>query len=128
MIACLKGGDNCSPPQGRRAGRTGRFSRGSSRVFPFPTFEHQQRRYVRAEFLLDFDRAVAAQPESDDLVISAYAQVADSVVAKNMKRLRQLAPYSLWNGELVQMRLTYKRELPFYVLLLCAFDTTPQEV
>jgi hypothetical protein len=45
-----------------------------------------------------------------------------------MKRLRRLAPYSLWNGELVQMRLTYKHDLPFHVLLLRAFDTTPQEV
>jgi hypothetical protein len=83
---------------------------------------------VRAEFLLGFDRAVAAQPENGDLLISAYAQVADSVVAKSMKRLRRLAPYGLWNGELVQMRLTYKRGLPFYVLLPRAFDTTPQEV
>lgn len=96
--------------------------------FLYPAFEHQQRQYVRQEFLADFDRSIAAQPRDGDLVISAYAQVTDCFVAKNFDLLRRLAPYHLWNEEFIQMRFNYKSQSPLYVLLLRAFETASSQL
>jgi hypothetical protein len=91
--------------------------------FLYPTFEHQNRRFLRPEFLPTFDRAVAEQPRSEDLIISGYAVVADCVLAKEVEKLRLLSPHHLWNDDYIRMRFNYKPKLPLYVLLLRVYRT-----
>ncbi len=103
----------------------GEFRVEHSEFFLYPTFEHQHRKFLRAEFIPDFDRGVAEQPASGGLIISGYAQVADCVVASNLEKLRRLAPYHLWSDSYVEMRFNYKPQLPLYVLVLRTFATLP---
>ncbi len=106
----------------------GQFRLEHSEFFLYPTFEHQNRKFVRWEFLADFDQAIREQPATDDLIISAYAIVTDIFVAKEPGTLRGLDPYHLWNDDYLKMRLNYKPELRLYVLLLRAFNTPPVRV
>ncbi len=101
----------------------GEFRVEHSEFFLYPTFEHQHRKFLRSEFIPDFDGAIAEQPTSKDLVISCYAQVVDCVVAGSLEKLRRLAPYHLWNDAYIEMRFNYKPQLPLNVVVLRAFET-----
>jgi len=96
--------------------------------FFYPTFEHQHRKFVRAEFLPDFDRAIGEQPPNENLIISGYAEVVDCLVTKDLEKLRRLTPCHLWNDDYLEMRFSYKPELPLYVLVLRAYQTAPVEI
>ena len=99
-----------------------------SEFFLYPTFEHQHRKFLRPEFLPDFERAVAEQTSHEDISISGYATVADCIPAGDLEKLGALKPYHVWNDEYIQMRFNYKPELPLYILVVRAFSTTPTRV
>ncbi len=99
-----------------------------SDFFLYPTFEHQNRKFVRPEFLADFDNAINDQSASRDLVISGYAAVIELWVATDLDRLRTLSPFHIWNDDCLKMRLNYKPERPLHVLLLQVSKIPPVRV
>lgn len=106
----------------------GEFRLEHPEFFLYPTFEHQERKFLRPEFLSDFDQAIAQQPPNEDLIISGYAVVADCVMAQDFEKLRRLTRHHLWNDEYIRMRFDYKPQLPLYVLVLRAYETSPLQV
>lgn len=100
----------------------GGFQLEHSEFFLYPTYEHQNRGFLRPEFLADFDRAVAGQPSGGELTISAYAEVSDCLIAGDVETLRRLTPFHLWNDNYLDMRFNYKPEVPLRVLVLRAYE------
>ena len=95
----------------------------------YPTFEHQNRKYLRAEFLSDFDAAVADEaPESSEIVLTGFAQVAEVMVAPNFEKLLRLSPFHIWNNAFIKMRYHYKLEKPLYLLLMRAYRMQPVRI
>ncbi len=103
----------------------GQFRLEHSEFFLYPTFEHQHRKFVRPEFLADFDQAIREQPENEDIIVSGYATVTDCMIVDDVAKLRRLARFHVWNDEYVQMRFSYKPEFPLYALLLRTFKIPP---
>lgn len=106
----------------------GQFRVEHSEFFLYPTFEHQHRKFVRTEYLAEFDRAILEQPPNDHLIVSAYAVVTDCVVATDLEKLSGLAPFHVWNDDYIEMRSRYKPDLPLYALVLRAFRVPPVQL
>ncbi len=106
----------------------GRFRAEHSEFFLYPTFEHQHRKFVRPQFLADFDQAIREQPSNDDLILSEYAMVTDQVVVKSLERLRALTSYHVWSDDYLEMRFNYKPEFPLHLLLVQAMKVPPVQV
>jgi len=114
--------------KGGIADERGEFRLEHPEFFLYPTFEHQHRNLVRPEFLLDFDRAIAEQPQKDDVIICAYGVVSDCVVAKKVEELRRLAAYYVWNDDYLRVRFDYKPNQPLFVLLVRAYRTPARQI
>ena len=96
--------------------------------FLYPTFEHQNRKFLRREFLADFDEALREQPLGENLTLSVYAQVTGVLMAKGLDAFRQLKPFHVWNDEFLEMRFSYKPELPLWVLIVRAYQVDPHSI
>jgi len=103
----------------------GQFRFEHSEFFLYPTFEHQHRKFVRPEFLADFDQAIREQPENEDIMVSGYATVTNRMIVDDVAKLRRLARFHVWRDEYVQMRFSYKPGFPLYALLLRTFKIPP---
>jgi hypothetical protein len=86
--------------------------------FLYPTFEHQHRRFIRPEFLGDFDRALTAQPPGEAVLIKAYAVVGAYFSVRNLDTLRALSEFHIWNEDFLRMRIAYKPEKPLHLVAL----------
>jgi hypothetical protein len=86
----------------------------------FPTFEHQHPRYLKpgcSELLGD----MAAPPEGS-VCISHLARVTDVLQApKSLPELLSLADRHVWNEDFIRQRISYRPDLPLYVLLVRAY-------
>ena len=106
----------------------GQFRLEHSEFFLYSTFEHQNRKFVRHEFLAEFDSAIREQPANEDVILAGYASVATCFAVTDLGQLRSLSPYHVWNDDYLQRRFAYKQELPLRVLLLRAFKLPPVRV
>lgn len=86
--------------------------------FLFPTFEHQKREQIRAEFQPWFDEVVAHPPAAGQVRLPLYAGVAGHWRVGSADVLRGLAATHIWTPEFLAMRLTYKPEIPTWALLV----------
>jgi hypothetical protein len=93
--------------------------------FLYPTFEHQHRRFIRPEFLGDFDRALAAQPPGEAVLVKAYAVIGADFAVRNLDTLRALGEFHIWNEDFLKMRLAYKPEKPSYLVALRVYTFPP---
>lgn len=89
--------------------------------FLFPTFEHQKREQVRAEFYPLFDEVLKSTPKDGNVSLPLYAGVAGSWRVNSPKDLEGLQKLHIWTPEFFQMRLSYKPEIPTLVVLVRAF-------
>lgn len=107
---------------------SGEFRLEHKEFFLYPTFEHQNRKFIRPEFLANFDQAIHDQPAGEEVVISAYAVVPGRIVTRDLGKLRQLKDWHVWNDEYLEMRLNYKPESPLELLILRAYETAPVRI
>ena len=83
----------------------------------FPTFEHQHARYLKpgcSELLGDM-----AAPSEGSVYISHLARVTDVLQApQSLPELLSLADRHVWNEDFIRQRISYRPDLPLYVLLV----------
>jgi hypothetical protein len=96
--------------------------------FLYPTFEHQNRQFLREEFLGDFDQAIREQPTGERLVLAVYAEVTDIFMARDLDVLHRLNSFHVWNDEFLERRFDYKPEIPLRVLIARAYEVQGVEI
>lgn len=89
--------------------------------FLFPTFEHQKREQIRAEFHPLFDEVVRRPPPAGQVVLPLYAGVAGHWRVESPDDLRGLERLHIWTPEFLAMRLAYKPEIPTLAVLVRAY-------
>ncbi|MFQ5839458.1 MAG: DUF1802 family protein [Candidatus Methylomirabilales bacterium] len=83
----------------------------------YPTFLHQEKRYLRPEFHAELDRIVA-ESRMDRVRVTSYAVVEAVVEVRGPEALRKLDPYHVWTPAYLDLRFAYKATHPLYILLL----------
>ncbi len=93
----------------------------------FPTFEHQHARYLKpgcSELLGDM-----AAPSEGSVYISHLARVTDVLQApQSLPELLSLADRHVWNEDFMRQRISYRPDLPLYVLLVRAYRLKQPEL
>lgn len=87
----------------------------SSEFLFFPTWEHQQRDWVRPEFHALFDRA--APSREDEVEIRYWGRAARITRAPSAPAVLIGATDShIWTPEFLEMRYAYRPDLPLYLV------------
>lgn len=81
----------------------------------FPTWEHQQREWVRPEFHELFE---AVRPADPDRIEIRYRGTAENIAEAPADRTRfnDAAGPHIWTDEFVRMRYDYRPDLPLYLV------------
>src|ERR1700742_4857034 len=106
------------------------------RFFLYPTFDHQQGRFVRESHRPELGRALEegvwadgeptsgcftsehGVPQPDRVRIRAWAEVAASYLITDPRAVDALSPYYVWTTDFAEKRLQWKRRHPLHVILL----------
>lgn len=98
----------------------GRFSIEQSRVWLYPTHEHQQSQLLKL-FYADQVRLGAIDRHPETVTIQAFVDITDVFQVSDPNVVSALLPFHVWNEAFVRDRLRWKAREPLYVLLLRVF-------
>jgi hypothetical protein len=87
----------------------------------FPTFEHQSKDNLQADYADKLDDILKDQPASGSNRITSYAEVVDVREVTDRTALKLLAKYHVWNESYVNARMDYNPKKPMSVILLRVF-------
>ncbi|MBD2092970.1 DUF1802 family protein [Microcoleus sp. FACHB-1515] len=106
----------------------GRFSIEQSRVWLYPTHEHQQAQLLKP-FYADQLQLVEIDWHPEIVTIQAFADITEVFQVSDPNVVSALLPFHVWNEAFVRDRLRWKAREPLYVLLLRVFRLdTPHQV
>lgn len=91
------------------------------RFLLFPTFEHQSKDHLQADYASKLDDVLKDQPAVGSNNITSYAQVVDVKEVTDRAALKMLAKYHVWNESYVNARMDYNSKKPMSVILLRVF-------
>jgi len=104
------------------------------RFLLFPTYEHQSREHLQADYASKLDEVLKDQPAIGTNRITSYADAVEVKEIANRASLKLLANYHIWNESYVNARMDYNPKKPMSVILLRVFklerpiliDTKPE--
>jgi hypothetical protein len=92
-----------------------------NRFMLFPTYEHQSKDHLQADYAETLDQVIKDQPATGTNRITSYAE---AIVIKEITDrivLKLLAKYHIWNESYVNARMDYNPDKPMSVILLRVF-------
>jgi hypothetical protein len=96
--------------------------------FLYPTFEHQSRDFIQADYVEKFEMIMNAQPSERKNTITSYARSVAVKQITDTSLLSSLRKYHIWNDNYVNQRMNYNPKKPLSVILLRVYKTDPIEV
>ena len=100
----------------------------------FPTFEHQSKDHLQADYAGKLDEVLRGAPPAGANKMTAFAEVKDVKEVTERSVLKRLEKYHVWNESYVNARMDYNPKKPMSVILLRVFkldspiivDTKPE--
>lgn len=89
-----------------------------STFFLYPTFEHQSKESIQADYAEKFDMLMHEQPSYNKNTITCYARAVAVKQITDGSLLPRLQKYHIWNNSYVDVRLNYNPKRPINVVLL----------
>ena len=87
----------------------------------FPTFDHQSKDHLQADYADRLDQILKDQPPAGSSKITSYAQSIDVKEINDRNALKLLSKYHVWNESYVNARMDYNPKKPMSVILLRVF-------
>lgn len=87
----------------------------------FPTFEHQSKDHLQADYAGRLDQILKDQPAAGNNKITAYAQAVEVKEVSDRAAIKSLEKYHVWNESYVNARMDYNPKKPMSVILLHVF-------
>jgi hypothetical protein len=92
-----------------------------NRFMLFPTYEHQSKDHLQADYAETLDQVIKEQPSTGTNRITSYAEAIFIKEITDRILLRMLAKYHIWNESYVKARMDYNPNKPMSVILLRVF-------
>jgi len=87
----------------------------------FPTFEHQSKDHLQANYANKLDDVLKDDPVGGSNKLTSYAEVIDIKDMTDRAAIKMLAKYHIWNENYVNARMDYNPKKPMSVILLRVF-------
>ena len=91
------------------------------RFLLFPTYEHQSKDHLQADYANKLDEVLKDQPAIGTNRITSYAESIEVKEITDRITLRMLAKYHIWNESYVNARMDYNPKKPMSIILLRVF-------
>lgn len=91
------------------------------KFFLFPTFEHQSKDHLQADYAGRLDQILKDQPAPGNNKITAYAQAVEVKEVSDRAAIKSLEKYHIWNESYVNARMDYNPKKPMSLILLRVF-------
>ena len=91
------------------------------RFLLFPTYEHQSKDHLQADYADRLDNVLKDQLATGTNRITSYAEAIEVKEITDRIALRTLAKYHIWNESYVNARMDYNPRKPMSVILLRVF-------
>jgi hypothetical protein len=91
------------------------------RFLLFPTFEHQSKDHLQADYAGRLDQVLKEQPAAGNNKITSYAQAIEVKEISDRATIKSLEKYHVWNESYVKARMDYNPKKPMSVILLRVF-------
>jgi hypothetical protein len=100
----------------------------------FPTFEHQSKDHLQADYANKLDEVLKDDPVGGSNRLTSYAEVVNIKEMTDRAAIKMLSKYHVWNESYVNARMDYNAKKPMSVILLRVFkldkpilvDTKPE--
>jgi hypothetical protein len=92
-----------------------------NKFFLFPTFEHQSKDHLQADYADRLDQVLKDQPAAGSNKITAYAHTVEVKEVSDRAAIKSLEKYHVWNESYVNARMDYNPKKPMSVMLLRVF-------
>lgn len=92
-----------------------------NRFMLFPTYEHQSKDHLQADYAETLDQVIKDKPATGTNRITSYAEVIVIKEVTDRILLKMLAKYHIWNESYVNSRMDYNPNKPMSVILLRVF-------
>jgi hypothetical protein len=96
--------------------------------FLYPTFEHQSRDFIQADYAEKFEMIMHRQPSVGKNTMTSYARSVAVKQITDSSLLSSLRKYHIWNDNYVNQRMNYNPKIPLSVVLLRVYKIDPIEV
>lgn len=98
---------------------TREFRLENNQFYLYPTYEHQKRDMVKAEYHPLLDATYEGwTSEQKTVKIEYFAEVTDDVELMDEDKLRALSPYHIWTDNFADVRLHWKKKQPLHILFV----------
>jgi hypothetical protein len=92
------------------------------RFMLFPTYEHQAKEHLQADYASRMDEVLKEQPPAEANVLSSYAEAKKVAEIKDVSALQTLAKYHVWSESYVNARMAYNPKKPMSVILVRVYN------
>ena len=89
----------------------------SSKIWLYPTFEHQKRKLLKPQYRSQVQE-VSPGWHPENISIQSYAEITHTLLVDNLETLEKLSPHHIWTQEMLCDRFKWKPQQPLKVLLL----------
>lgn len=88
----------------------------------FPTYEHQSKEHIQADYAGRLEAVVKGQPPADVNILSSYAEARRVAEINDASILNRLEKYHVWNESYVNARMAYNPKKPMSVILVRVYN------
>ncbi len=107
----------------------GVFEMQDKEFFLMPTYEHQNARLLKPQYLTRLEERQAKPRDPNLIKIDTYAVVTTIQQARNEEQVRAIAHECIWNDTYIQERFDYNPYDPLYLVVLRIYQLpTPYQV
>ena len=88
----------------------------------FPTYEHQSKEHIQADYAGRLEAVVKEQPPANVNILSSYAEARRVAEINDASILNKLEKYHVWNESYVNARMAYNPKKPMSVILVRVYN------
>ncbi len=104
------------------------FNVESKKFFLFPTWEHQEKIFVKSEFQNFLDEVLKQKPNKGMNRITSFAKVLYEKDIESKEIIDALSPFHVWSHTYIQERINWMSEKPLKAVFLQTFTIPEIEI
>ncbi|QDS35390.1 DUF1802 family protein [Brevibacillus brevis] len=98
---------------------TREFRLENNQFYLYPTYEHQKRDMVKADYQRLLDATLEGWTmDKKTVTIEYFAEVTDDVELMDEAKLHALSPFHIWTDNFADVRLHWKKKQPLHILFV----------